>query len=97
MRAVFLDFGTVSSGDLDTRSLERVAPGIVLHAQTTAADVPARIAGFEAVFANKSVISRAMIEANPGLRLIALTATLCNILQSLCGSIGFILVMTSHL
>ena len=75
MRAVFLDFGTVSSGDLDTRSLERVAPGIVLHAQTTAADVPARIAGFEAVFANKSVITRAMIEANPGLRLIALTAT----------------------
>jgi glycerate dehydrogenase len=75
MRAVFLDFGTVSSGDLDTRSLERATPGIVLHVQTPAADVPARIAGFEAVFANKSVITRAMIEANPGLRLIALTAT----------------------
>ena len=75
MRAVFLDFGTVSSGDLDTQSLERVAPGIVLHAQTSAADVAARIAGFEAVFANKSVITRAMIEANPQLQLIALTAT----------------------
>ena len=75
MRAVFLDFGTVSSGDLDTGPLERVAPGIVLHAQTSAADVAARIAGFEAVFANKSVITRAMIEANPQLRLIALTAT----------------------
>ncbi len=45
MRAVFLDFGTVSSGDLDTTSLERVTPGIVLHAQTAAADVAARIAG----------------------------------------------------
>ena len=75
MRAVFLDFGTVSSGDLDTGSLERVAPGIVLHVQTSAADVSARIAGFEAVFANKSVITRAMIESNPQLRLIALTAT----------------------
>jgi glycerate dehydrogenase len=75
MRAVFLDFGTVSSGDLDTGSLERVTPGIVLHVQTDAADVAARIAGFEAVFANKSVITRATIEANPRLRLIALTAT----------------------
>lgn len=75
MRAVFLDFDTVSSGDLDTGPLERVAPGIVLHGRTAAADVAARIAGCEAVFANKSVIDRALIEANPRLRLIALTAT----------------------
>lgn len=52
-----------------------MTPGIVLHAQTAAAEVPARIAGMEAVFANKSVITRAMIEANPQLRLVALTAT----------------------
>ena len=75
MRAVFLDFGTVSSGDLDTGPLERVVPGIVIHEQTAQADVPARVAGFEAVFANKSVIDRAIITANPQLRLIALTAT----------------------
>lgn len=75
MRAVFLDFGTVSSGDLDTGSLERVTPGIVLHELTAAADVAGRIAGFEAVFANKAIINRAMIEANPQLRLVALTAT----------------------
>jgi glycerate dehydrogenase len=75
MRAVFLDFGTVSSGDLDTGPLERVTGGIVLHGQTAAADIPARIAGMEMVFANKAVITRAMIEANPQLRLIALTAT----------------------
>jgi glycerate dehydrogenase len=75
MRAVFLDFGTVSSGDLDTGPLERVVPGIVIHEQTAQADVPARVAGFEAVFANKSVIDRATIAANPQLRLIALTAT----------------------
>ncbi len=75
MRAVFLDFGTVSSGDLDTGSLERVVPGIVLHEQTLRDDVAPCIAGFEAVFANKSIIDRAVIAANPQLRLIALTAT----------------------
>jgi len=75
MRAVFLDFGTVSNGDLDPGPLERVVPGIVLHDQTAQADVPSRVAGFEAVFANKSVIDRATIAENPQLRLIALTAT----------------------
>jgi glycerate dehydrogenase len=75
MRAVFLDFGTVSSGDLDTALLERVVPGIVIHDQTAQADVPARVAGFEAVLANKSVIDHATIAANPQFRLIALTAT----------------------
>lgn len=75
MRAVFLDFGTVSSGDLDTGPLERVVPGIVIHSQTAQADVPTRVAGFEAVFANKSVIDRPTIAANPQFRLIALTAT----------------------
>ena len=75
MKAVFLDFGTVSRGDLDPAPLQRATPGIVIHEQTPQADVPARVAGFEAVFANKSRIDRATIAANPQLRLIALTAT----------------------
>jgi glycerate dehydrogenase len=75
MRAVFLDFGTVSNGDLDTAALERVLPGVVLHDQTQSAQVGERIAGFEVVLANKSVIDRALIAANPQLKLIALTAT----------------------
>lgn len=75
MRSVFLDFGTVSNGDLDTGPLERVLPGIVIHERTPQSEVPARVAGFEAVFANKSVIDDATIRANPQLRLIALTAT----------------------
>jgi glycerate dehydrogenase len=75
MRAVFLDFGTVSNGDLDTGPLERVLPGIVIHQQTMAEQVAGRIAGFEVVFANKAVIDRVAIAANPQLRLIALTAT----------------------
>jgi glycerate dehydrogenase len=75
LKAVFLDFGTVSRGDLDTGSLERATSGIVIHEQTPQPDVPARVAGFEAVFANKSRIDRATIAANPQLKLIALTAT----------------------
>jgi glycerate dehydrogenase len=75
MRAVFLDFGTVSNGDLDPGPLERALPGIVIHERTAQADVPARIAGFEAVLANKSVIDGATIRANPSLRFVALTAT----------------------
>jgi glycerate dehydrogenase len=75
MRAVFLDFGTVSNGDLDTAPLERVVPGLVIHQQTSTAQVAERIAGFEVVFANKAIVDRTTIEANPQLRLIALTAT----------------------
>ena len=75
MRAVFLDYGTVSNGDLDTGPLERALPGIVIHARTAQEDVPARISGFEAVLANKSRIDGTTIRANPQLRFIALTAT----------------------
>jgi glycerate dehydrogenase len=75
VRAVFLDFGTVSNGDLDPTPLERALPGIVIHDRTAQADVPGRIAGFEAVLANKSMIDGATIRANPSLRLVALTAT----------------------
>ncbi len=75
MRAVFLDFGTVSNGDLDTALLERVVSGLTIHQQTSNAQVAGRVAGFEVVFANKAVIDRATIAANPQLKLIALTAT----------------------
>jgi len=75
MRAVFLDFGTVSSGDLDTGPLERVLPALTIHQQTQPDDVAARVAGFQVVLANKAIIDAATIARNPELRLIALTAT----------------------
>jgi hypothetical protein len=40
MRAVFLDFGTVSHDDLDTAHLERVLPGITLFPASTEAEDP---------------------------------------------------------
>jgi glycerate dehydrogenase len=75
VRAVFLDYGTVSRGDLDPGPLERATPGIVLHERTPQAEVRARVRGFEAVFANKSVIDGATIASNPRLKLVAVTAT----------------------
>ena len=75
MRAVFLDFGTVSHDDLDTSSLERVLPGITLHQASSDAEVEERIAGCEFILTNKLNISRARIRAVPGLRFIGLTAT----------------------
>jgi glycerate dehydrogenase len=75
MRAVFLDFGTVSHDDLDTASLERVLPGVTLHATSTEAEVDERIAGCAFILTNKLNISRARMRAVPGLRFIGLTAT----------------------
>ncbi len=75
MRAVFLDFGTVSHDDLDTASLERVLPGIALHATSTDSQVDERIAGVEFILTNKLNITRARMRAVPGLRFIGLTAT----------------------
>ncbi len=75
MRAVFLDFGTVDHGDLDTSGLERVLPGVQLFKTSTEEEVAARIAGCEVILTNKLNISRARMRAVPGLRLIALTAT----------------------
>jgi glycerate dehydrogenase len=75
MRAVFLDFGTVSHDDLDTVSLERVLPGITLFPTSTEAEVDERIAGVEFILTNKLNISRARMRAVPGLKFIGLTAT----------------------
>jgi glycerate dehydrogenase len=75
MRAVFLDFGTVSHDDLDTLQLERVLPGITLHATSTDTEVDERIAGVEFILTNKLNITRARMRAVPGLRFIGLTAT----------------------
>lgn len=81
MRAVFLDWATVSyrraygEGDLDPGRLLAALPGLILHDQTPDARVDERIAGAEVVLINKSRITRARIEANPQLRVVALAAT----------------------
>ena len=76
MRAIFLDYATVSfDGDLDPSSLQRALPGIELRAHTPQAEVGAVVAGAAVVLVNKLRIAREVIERAPALRLVALAAT----------------------
>ena len=75
MKSVFLDFGTVSHDDLETVRLERALPGIELFGTSTDAEVDARIAGCEYILTNKLQITRARMQAVPGLKFVGLTAT----------------------
>lgn len=76
MRAVFLDYATVSfRGDLDPSRLARACPGIELRPQTAEAEIPKAIADTGAVLVNKLRITRDVMAATPSLKLIALAAT----------------------
>ena len=75
MRAVFLDYDTVTNGDLDTSSLMRVMPELRLHVATDEYDIGARLAAAEIVLLNKFQLSRAHLEAAPHLKLISVAAT----------------------
>lgn len=75
LKAVFLDFATVSNGDLDMSALKRVLPDVVLHDVTADADIAARMAGAHIVLTNKLHIDRKLIEANPQLRFVGVSAT----------------------
>ena len=76
MRAIFLDYATVSfNGDLDPAALQRAMPQLELRPHTSQADVAATIKGAEIVLVNKLRLSREVIERTPSLKLIALAAT----------------------
>jgi glycerate dehydrogenase len=76
MRAIFLDYDTVSfNGDLDPGSLQRALPGIELRGHTAQAEVGAAVADAAVVLVNKLRIAREVIERAPALRLVALAAT----------------------
>ena len=75
MRAIFLDYDTVSHGDLDATALQGVMPGLRLRGTTADADIDAVIAGAEVVLLNKLRLGRAHLERAGSLRLIALAAT----------------------
>jgi glycerate dehydrogenase len=75
MRTVFLDYETVSNGDLDTASLERAAPGILFHPATTESQIAARIAAVQIVLVNKIKLTRERLESASNLALIAVAGT----------------------
>ncbi len=75
MRAVFLDYETVSSGDLDASLLEQAAPGMEFHPSTTDSQLNERIANAEVVLLNKLKLTRERLEAARALKLVALAGT----------------------
>lgn len=75
MKAVFLDFATVSRGDIDTSRLARMLPDLELHATTADSEISRRIAGAGIVLVNKLRMTRERMLACGALRLIAVAAT----------------------
>ena len=75
MSAVFLDFSTLSVGDLDVSGLQAAAPGLRLLEMTAQDDVAAAIAGAQIVLLNKLQLPRDVIAAARDLKLVALAAT----------------------
>jgi glycerate dehydrogenase len=75
MRAVFLDFDTVSTGDVDLRNLESLGLELVLHGVTRPEDVAARVAGADIVITNKIRLGAPELAAAPALKLVCLAAT----------------------
>ncbi|HEU4619617.1 MAG TPA: D-2-hydroxyacid dehydrogenase [Gammaproteobacteria bacterium] len=72
-KAVFLDFAGLGE-DVDTRALERLLD-LRYYDYTTADEVGPRIAEAEIVIVNKTTLSASAIAGAPRLRLIALTGT----------------------
>lgn len=75
MRAVFLDFGSVTRGDIDRSILEQVASPWSYHDDTSPGQIRERIREAEIVVSNKTSLDRAAIFAADRLKLICVAAT----------------------
>lgn len=75
MRAVFLDYGSVTRGDMDCTALEQAVSPWEYHDETDADQVLERIRGAEVVVCNKFSLNREIITAATQLKLICIAAT----------------------
>lgn len=75
MKAVFLDYDTVSARDLDTGRLERLMPGLEIWGTTEESEIAGRLADADIVLLNKFRLTREHLSGAPRLKLIALAAT----------------------
>jgi glycerate dehydrogenase len=75
MRTAFLDYETVSNGDLDTTSLSRSAPEIRFYPSTTESQLGERIADAQIVLINKIALTREHLDGARQLELIAIAGT----------------------
>jgi glycerate dehydrogenase len=75
MRAVFLDYQTVSYDDLDTAMLTGVMDDLHFYPMTLDVQIAERICDIEIVLLNKVRLSRALLQGARKLRLIVLAGT----------------------
>ncbi|MDT8363319.1 MAG: 2-hydroxyacid dehydrogenase [Nitrosomonas sp.] len=75
MRAVFLDFDSVTRGDIDRTVLSQVISPWVFHGDTDPSRLAERIRDAEIVVTNKTMLDRAAISAANQLKLICVAAT----------------------
>jgi glycerate dehydrogenase len=74
MKAAFLDFDTVSAGDLDTSKLAATVGELQLY-NIDEPRVAEMLRGVEVVLLNKVKLSRALLAGSPTIKLVALAAT----------------------
>ncbi|WP_338473882.1 2-hydroxyacid dehydrogenase [Pseudomonas sp. MS646] len=74
-RAVFLDHPSLDLGDLDLEPLRNCFDTLQLFARTSPEQVAERLKGATVAITNKVVIDAAAMAANPGLKLILISAT----------------------
>ena len=74
MKAVFLDFDTVSGGDLDTAAIAAAVDGLSIFSIDESRTAE-RIANVEVALLNKVKLSRELLRGAPKLKLVALAAT----------------------
>lgn len=75
MKAVFLDFATVGSAELDLSPLLKVLPDLEVYDNTTPEQVVERISGVAVVFANKVSFTTEILDRSGAVRFIGLIAT----------------------
>jgi glycerate dehydrogenase len=74
LKTVFLDYDTVSNGDLDLGRLREAAGDLVLY-DSSETKIAQRLADADVVLLNKLDLTRALLSGAPRLKLIALAAT----------------------
>lgn len=75
MKAVFLDFATLGSDELDIAPLLQQLPKLQVYDNTAADQVVEKIAGAEFIFANKAKFTRDILKQSDSVRFIGLIAT----------------------
>lgn len=75
MRAVFLDFGSVTRGDLDCAKLEKAVSPWQYYDETSPDQTAERIKDAEVVVSSKTLLNRAVIDSAKHLKLICIAAT----------------------